>query len=108
MPEASGFDPGQLDRLIHAPVRLAAVSALYSGGEETFAALKKVTGATDGNLTAHLQVLEQHGVLKVRKRFVERRPCTSYRLTDKGRALFRGYVEMMARMVREHSGEAPG
>jgi DNA-binding HxlR family transcriptional regulator len=98
-----GFEPGRLSRLIHSPVRLAAAAALYSGGEETFSQLKKLTGATDGNLTAHMQLLEQHGLVAVRKQFVGRRPQTSYRLTAKGRGVFRDYVTNMARMVEEYS-----
>ena len=101
-----GFDPSRLDKLIHAPVRLAAVSALFSGAEETFTNLKKLTGATDGNLTVHMQVLEQHGIVKVRKRFVGRRPQTSYRLTAKGRQLFREYVAHMAKMVAEYTEDS--
>jgi DNA-binding HxlR family transcriptional regulator len=100
------FDPSRLDRAIHSPIRLGVVAALHTGGEVTFSALRKLVGATDGNLTIHLQVLEQNGVIKVRKRFVNRRPQTSYRLTDKGRLVFRNYVACMARMVEEHSEQA--
>ena len=102
----SGFDATQLDRLVHAPIRLAAMSALYSGKKETFSSLKKFTGATDGNLTVHLQVLEQNGLLKVQKKFVGRKPQTSYQLTSKGRQVFRGYVASMAKMVAEFSDDA--
>jgi len=97
------IDPGQIDRLIHSPLRLGVVAALYSGGEETFSHLKKIVGATDGNLTIHLQVLEQNGLIKVRKRFVNRRPQTSYRLTPRGRQLFREYIAFMAKVVEEYS-----
>jgi DNA-binding HxlR family transcriptional regulator len=97
------FDPSRLPRLILSPVRLAAVAALYSGGEETFRQLKKLTGATDGNLTAHMGLLEHHGLVAVRKQFVGRRPQTSYRLTARGRGVFRDYVTNMAQMVEEYS-----
>lgn len=96
------FDPAGLDRVIHSPVRLAAVAALSSGGEATFGDLKKLTGATDGNLTAHMGILEQNGVITVRKRFVGRKPQTSYQLTAKGRTIFQSYVAQMALMVKEH------
>ena len=103
MPE---FDPSGLDRVIHSPVRLAAVAALHSGGEATFTDLKKLTGTTDGNLTVHMQVLEQNGIIKVRKRFIGRRPQTSYQLTGKGRTIFQNYVAQMALMVKAYSGGA--
>jgi DNA-binding transcriptional ArsR family regulator len=96
------FDPGKLDKLIHSPVRLAAVAALHAGGEESFSNLKKVAGTTDGNLTIHMKVLEESGIVKVRKRFVDRRPRTTYRLTRKGRQVFREYVACMAKMVEQY------
>lgn len=84
-------------------MRLGVVAALHAGGEESFSNLKKIVGATDGNLTIHMGVLEEHGIVTVSKRFINRRPRTSYRLTAKGRRLFRDYVACMARMVEEHS-----
>ena len=62
-----------------------------------------VTGATDGNLTVHMKVLEDNGIVRLRKQFIRRRPLTTYRLTHKGRQAFRAYVARMARMVEEHS-----
>lgn len=104
MSDKLSFDPCKLDKAIHSPVRLAVVAALQAGGEESFSNLKKVVGTTDGNLTIHMKVLEENGIVKVRKRFVDRRPRTTYRLTKKGRQVFRVYVACMARMVEEHSG----
>lgn len=104
MTSASSFDPTKLDKAIHSPVRLAVVSALHSGGEESFSNLKRIVRTTDGNLTIHMQVLEQKGIVKVRKRFVQRKPRTSYRLTAKGKRIFLKYVACMAQMVEEHSG----
>ncbi len=103
MSDRPGFDPAKLSRVIHAPVRLAVVAALHAGGEESFTGLKRTAQATDGNLTIHMQVLEENGIVRVRKRFVGRRPRTTYRLTNKGRRAFREYLSCMARMVEEHS-----
>jgi DNA-binding HxlR family transcriptional regulator len=97
----TAFDPRALDRSVHAPVRLAAMAALYSGGRETFSGLKRVTGATDGNLTGHMQALEQEGLIKVRKQFVGKVPQTSYELTPRGRQVFRGYVDNLSRLVSQ-------
>lgn len=97
-----GFDPSQIDKVIHSPVRLGVVAALHAGGEESFSNLRKIVGTTDGNLTIHMKGLEDNGIVKVRKRFINRRPQTSYRLTAKGRKIFREYVECMAKMVAEY------
>ncbi len=102
MSDKLGFDPGKLDKVIHSPVRLAVVAALHAGGEESFSNLKKLVGATDGNLTIHMKVLEENRIVRVRKRFVDRRPRTTYRLTRKGRQVFRNYVACMASMVEQY------
>jgi DNA-binding HxlR family transcriptional regulator len=95
------FDLKRLDKVIHAPIRLGVVAALSAGGDETFTELRRLVGATDGNLTIHLQVLEREGIVSMRKRFVGRRPQTTYRLTAKGKEVFKEYVECMANLV-EH------
>jgi len=40
---------------------------------------------TDGNLSVHLQKLEDRGYVAIDKRFVGRRPQTTCRLTKPGR-----------------------
>ncbi|MHC4663011.1 MAG: winged helix-turn-helix domain-containing protein [Planctomycetota bacterium] len=97
----TSFNPAELNKVIHSPIRLSIVSTLFTAGEESFTNLKKATGATDGNLTTHIATLEKHGIIKVRKRFVSRKPRTSFRLTDKGREVFREYINQMASMVKE-------
>jgi DNA-binding transcriptional ArsR family regulator len=99
MPEL--IHPDELEETIHQKVRLVVVSALAAQDELAFGELKELTGATDGNLSVHLRVLEDAGYLTVRKRFVGRRPRTSYRLTDEGRKAFRGYLAKLARLVEE-------
>ena len=49
--------------LLHSRIRLAAASALAKAGEMDFTALKKATGATEGNLSTHLRKLEDAGYL---------------------------------------------
>jgi hypothetical protein len=54
----------ELDDIIHQPLRLrimAALNALPAGGGIEFARLKKLTGATDGNLGAHIETLAKSG-----------------------------------------------
>ena len=97
--------PDELNETIHQKVRLVVVSALAAQDEMSFGELKDLTGATDGNLSVHLRVLEDAGYLGVRKRFVGRRPRTSYRLTEEGRNTFRTYLEKLAKLVKDSQGE---
>ena len=48
--------------------------------------LQSLIGLTGGNLSTHLQKLQEHELIEVEKRFKGRRPQTMIRLTPKGRA----------------------
>jgi DNA-binding MarR family transcriptional regulator len=89
----------QLDPIVHAPVRLAIVSALVPVEEIEFTTLRDQIGITDGNLATHIGKLEKAGYVEVRKRFVGRKPQTLYHLTDRGRAAFDSYLEALAALL---------
>ena len=67
------------DETIHQPVRLrimAALTALRAFAEGLdFARLKSLTGATDGNLGAHIDHLARAGYVEVAKAFVGAPPA---------------------------------
>ena len=78
-----------LDDIIHQPLRLrimAALNALPSGVGLEFARLKKLTGATDGNLGAHIETLSKAGYVAVEKAFVGKKPQTTVTATAAGAA----------------------
>lgn len=91
----------ELDAVIHAPVRLTIMSGLVHGDEVEFTVLRERTGTSDGNLATHLQKLEKAGYLKVRKRFVRRKPQTLYQMTDSGRIAFLAYVDALQALLPE-------
>jgi DNA-binding MarR family transcriptional regulator len=99
MGEKPDFDHRRLDDVLTSRIRLAMVSALATVDEMEFTVLRDLVGATDGNMTTHTKRLEEAGYIEVEKRFVERKPCTSYRLTEKGRASFAAYVEELGRFI---------
>src|SRR5580693_2784991 len=75
----------KLDRLIHERLRLGILSALSVNDSLTFAELKKLLDATDGNLSVHARKLEEAGYIGCTKSFEGRVPKTEYRLTASGR-----------------------
>lgn len=79
-------------------LRVAVLAALVTD-EKTFRELKEITGATDGNLGAQLIKLEECAVVASDKKFVNRKPQTTYRLTDLGRKMFRKYVELLEKII---------
>jgi DNA-binding transcriptional ArsR family regulator len=91
--------PTGLDTIIHAPVRLAIMSALVRGDELEFTALRDAVSTSDGNLSTHAAKLEKAGYIKIRKRFAKKRPQTLYRITATGQAAFLKYLDTLQSLL---------
>ena len=98
-----------LNEVFQAKARLGIMTVLTTTGESDFSALKSLLGLTDGNLSAHLRVLEEAGYLEVEKKFVGRRPKTLYRLTPSGREAFAAYLRQLEAIIRmvDQEGKPP-
>ena len=90
----------RLDDALHQKVRLGAMSTLMAHGEADFNFLKSALTVSDGNLSTHLSVLENHGYLAVRKEFVGKRPRTTYTPTPAGRKAFEAYIAALEVLVK--------
>lgn len=91
-----------LDDIIHQPVRLrimAALTALPAEEGLEFSRLKKLTGATDGNLGAHIDTLARANYVEVDKSFVGRRPQTRVTATAAGRGAFARHVAALREII---------
>jgi hypothetical protein len=100
----------QLDDIIHQPLRLrimAALNALPAGTGLEFARLKKLTGATDGNLGAHIETLAKTGYVVADKAFVGKKPQTTVTATAAGRGAFTRHVTMLKQII-DAAGESGG
>jgi DNA-binding MarR family transcriptional regulator len=91
--------PGDLDSVIHERVRLGITSLLAARREVDYVELRTLLKVTDGNLAAHLRVLERAGYVEVEKAFVDRTPRTTYRLSASGRKAFARHVEALASLL---------
>jgi DNA-binding transcriptional ArsR family regulator len=94
----------ELDPLLHERGRLAIVSALAAAPRLTFTELRDALGMTDGNLSVHLQKLEEKGYVTIDKQFVGRRPQTSCQLTRSGRQAFTTYLDHLEAIVQQGRG----
>jgi DNA-binding MarR family transcriptional regulator len=95
------FDYQQLDDIIHSRIRLAVIAVLVSVEEAEFTFLRDRVNATDGNLSVHLKKLEDAGYISVQKKFVDRKPTSSYRITVKGRKAFEIYVNRLEKLIKK-------
>jgi DNA-binding MarR family transcriptional regulator len=99
--DSGDFKPiADLDPVIHAPARLAIMTALYVVQAADFVFLQKHTGLTRGNLSSHLAKLEAAGYITIEKKFVERVPRTLLKLTEQGTEAFRKYREQMQQALK--------
>jgi len=99
---AAPFSYDGLDRVMHEKARLGLLTSLMAHPKGlAFADLKQLCGLTDGNLSRHLQVLQEAGMVEVTKGYEGNRPHTSCRLTKIGRRRFLDYLAVLERLVRD-------
>lgn len=84
-----------IDKLIHEPARLKILAQLYVVESADFIFLMRQTGLTQGNLSGHLNKLEDAEYVEIEKGYVGKRPRTMISLTKKGREAFKKYVKSM-------------
>jgi DNA-binding MarR family transcriptional regulator len=97
----------KLDEIIHQPLRLkimAALNALPGAQGMEFARLKKLTGATDGNLGAHIETLAKAGYVGIDKAFVGKKPQTTVTATAAGRGAFARHVATLREIIAGSEG----
>ena len=93
------FNIEAIDDVIHGRLRLGVMAFLSTAGSADFPLLKNRLQATDGNLSVQLRKLEEADYVAIDKAFVGKKPQTTVRLTDKGRAAWVGYLEAMRKLV---------
>ena len=99
------------DEIIHQSVRLkimSALNALPPNTDADFTRLKVITGATDGNLGAHLATLETAGYVTVTKAFMGKKPRTAAAITRAGRKAFEGHVAYLRDILDPATATATG
>jgi len=107
MSEPAPFAYEGLDRVIHERARLGVLTSLAANPKGlTFGDLRRLCGLTDGNLSRHLTVLQEAGLVDVTKGFERNRPQTLARITAEGRARFLEYLEVLDRVVRDAAAVA--
>lgn len=111
MPDPAPFAYEGLDRTIHEKARLGLLTSLAARPEGIpFPDLRRLCGLTDGNLSRHLQVLEEAGLVEVEKGYEGRRPRTTCRITPAGRDRFVEYLAVLESVLRDGlaaAGENP-
>jgi DNA-binding MarR family transcriptional regulator len=87
------------DRETMVPTRLSILVYLYFTQHATFPILQTKLGLTSGNLSSHLKKLEELGLIRISKRFVDLRPTTFAVLTPEGAERVRTQMFRMRELV---------
>ncbi|MBL8006354.1 MAG: transcriptional regulator [Ignavibacteria bacterium] len=94
------FDYQQIDDVIHSRIRTSIMAVLVSVDEAEFNFLKEKVNATDGNLSVHLKKLEEASYISVKKAFINRKPVSKYKITNKGYKAFENYIKNLEKIVK--------
>ena len=89
-----------LNKLFENRIRLGIMSVLMINDSYDFINLKETLSITDGNLASHLKVLEENDIIKVNKRFIGRKPNTSYSVTERGAQLFKIHLKVLEDIIK--------
>ena len=96
-----------LDRVIHEKARLSVLTSLVAHPKGlVFGDLKQMCSLTDGNLSRHLQVLEEAGLIDIEKGYEHNRPQTVCRITPQGRRRYLDYLTVLEQVVRDAASAA--
>ncbi|MBB4303995.1 DNA-binding HxlR family transcriptional regulator [Rhodobium orientis] len=105
--ENAPFAYDGLDRVFHEKARLGIVTSLIGHPKGlAFSDLKQLCGLTDGNLSRHIQVLQDAGLVAVHKGYERNRPHTRCELTDLGRKRFADYLAVLEKVVKNAADAA--
>ncbi len=96
------------NKIFDSTLRMQILTLLSVKRSASFAELKKAINASDGNLSGHLLKLEKANFIKIEKKFIGRKPKTTYRLTETGKKEFVSYlikIEKILKTLKEAKNE---
>jgi len=89
----------KLNKNFESRVRLGIMSVLIVNDWVDFTEMKTLLDITDGNLASHSTALEKSQYIEVKKEFVGKKPKTSYRVTNLGRAAFKEHLNYLEKLI---------
>ena len=107
-PGTAGHPTNGLDETVHQRHRLGILTIIAEAKRAEFGYLREALGLTAGNLSRHLGVLEDAGLIHVEKGYAGRRPRTWVRITGAGRVALAAELAALTELVRRHRAAAEG
>ncbi len=91
----------ELNKGFESRVRLGIMSILMVHDSVDFGTLKEQLEITDGNIASHISALEKLQYLKVRKKFIGKKPNTSYTVTSAGKKAFTEHLSALENLIKK-------
>jgi DNA-binding MarR family transcriptional regulator len=88
------------DRILEHRMRLQIMGVLSANDSYDFSALKELLQTTDGNLATHIKALEKEKYITVQKSFVDRKPNTRYKISERGRTAFKKHLDALEEILK--------
>lgn len=97
MDQLNGFN-----KAFESKARLGIMSILMANESADFTTLKSLLGLTDGNLAGHTRNLEELGYIRSEKRFIGRKPNTTFSVTETGRDAFAAHIAALESFLKNN------
>lgn len=81
-------------------IRLGIMSALMVNDSVDFVRLKELLQTSDGNLASHIKALENAEYVLYSKQFIGKKPNTTYRISEQGRAAFELHLKALEALIK--------
>lgn len=92
----------QLNKAFENRIRLGIMSILSVNKNASYNRLKELLQVTDGNLASHLKSLEKLKFINVQKSFIDRKPNTTYEISDSGRRAFESHIDTLEKFLKQN------
>ena len=77
------------------------MSVLAVNDSMDFNSLKQTLDLTDGNLASHIAMLEKNNFVTVKKKFVGKKPLTTYVATPAGKHAFSEHLDALEQLIKQ-------
>ena len=90
-----------LNKAFESRVRLGIISILLVNDMVDFGMLKEQLQLTDGNMASHLAALEKAQYITITKKFVGKKPNTTYTVTKEGKKAFNLHIDALEKLIQK-------
>ena len=89
------------NKVFESRVRLGIMSILLVNEVVDFGTLKEQLQLTDGNMASHLAALEKAQYISITKKFVGKKPNTTYTVTEEGKNAFNMHIDALEKLIQK-------